>query len=166
MPRTNSRADRAQALGHELIEVHNWLRTELSRLTTELDAYITGAPSRPTTLQAHCTAFCQALTNHHTSEDNTAFAELSRHFPELTPVLSELREDHVLVANIIRKLDTLLTTLTPETAPTIQRELSGLSAILESHFRWEERRIVEALNNLTPPQPAATLFGLSVEQRS
>lgn len=166
MPRPNPHTDRARALGHELIEVHIWLRTELTRLTTELDAYITGETPRPTALRAHCTAFCQALTAHHTSEDNTAFTALSHQFPALAPVLSELREDHVLVADIIRKLDTLLTTLTPETAPTIQRELSGLSAILESHFRWEERRIVEALNNLTSPQPAETLFGLSSAKKS
>ncbi|WP_051178572.1 hemerythrin domain-containing protein [Nocardia concava] len=166
MPRPNPHTDRAQALGQELIEVHNWLRTELSRLTTELDAYITGKTSRPANLRAHCTAFCQALTNHHTSEDNTAFAELGRQFPELTPVLTELREDHVLVANIIRKLNTLLTTLTPNNAPTVQHELSGLAAILESHFRWEERRIVEALNTLATPHPAESLFGLSNTKKS
>lgn len=78
--RTSGTADRAHAFGKELIAVHTWLRNELSRVTIELDDYIAGG-APPTQLQAHCLAFCQALTDHHRSEDRTAFPALSRQFP-------------------------------------------------------------------------------------
>ncbi|WP_433662281.1 hypothetical protein ACQPW1_09055 [Nocardia sp. CA-128927] len=61
---------RARALSRELIDVHNWLRDELRRVTDELDHY---PGTHPTDLRAHCLAFCTALTDHHTSEDDTAF---------------------------------------------------------------------------------------------
>ena len=34
-----------------------------------------------------------------------------------------------------------------------------LTAILESHFQWEERRLVAALDALDTPPPAEELFG-------
>lgn len=164
MPETPSRPsstaipDRASALGRQLVEVHDWLRGELSRVASELDLYI-GGGARPLDLRAHCLTFCAAVTRHHTSEDDTAFPELARRFPELVPVLAELRADHTLVAGILGKLTALLDTVSPANATEIRRELDGLRAILESHFRWEERRIVAALDELGPSDPTH-LFGL------
>jgi hemerythrin-like domain-containing protein len=154
-------ADRARALGRQLIEVHRWLRTELARLREEIAAYADGgaASHPPAPLRAHCTAFCQALTRHHTSEDTTGFQALAAEFPELIPVLEQLRKDHVLVADILRRLQGLLTTLTPDSAEPARRELDGLTAILESHFRWEERRLVDAFDALRTPSTGEELFG-------
>jgi hemerythrin-like domain-containing protein len=152
-------ADRARALGGELVEIHEWLRTELARIRDEIGSYIGGDTARPAALRAHCTAFCLALTRHHTSEDTTAFPALGEQFPELTTVLEELRQDHVLVADILRTLRRLLATLTADNAERVRGELAGLAAILESHFRWEERRLVNALNALDAPPTGEELFG-------
>jgi hypothetical protein len=77
---------RARSLGTELVAVHQWLRAELASIRDDLDA---GETSLRGSLQVHCIAFCQALTNHHTSEDNTAFSLLAEAFPELADVLEQ-----------------------------------------------------------------------------
>ncbi|RJO79806.1 hemerythrin domain-containing protein [Nocardia panacis] len=159
--RTPGAADRARALGKELTAIHNWLRSELSRVATELDNYLTGG-APPTHLQAHCLAFCQALTDHHRSEDRTAFPALSRQFPELAPVLAGLSEDHQFISDILGRMRSLLTTVTPVNAQDVRSELAGLSAIVESHFQWEERRIATALDQLADQNRSSEeLFGIN-----
>ncbi|GAA4613220.1 hypothetical protein GCM10023195_57060 [Actinoallomurus liliacearum] len=164
-PRSPGSGARARALGRQLIEVHQWLREELARLRDEVADHAGDAnPQAPAPLRAHCTAFCQALTRHHTGEDTAAFRVLGERFPELVPVLDELRRDHELVADILRRLQGLLTTLTPDNAEQVGRELDGLTAILESHFRWEERRLVDAFDALQTPSASEELFGLTIER--
>lgn len=159
--RAEASGDRAIAFGRELVRVHDRLRADLRRLTGELDSYAAGA-DRPADLRTHCLAFCAALTDHHTGEDATAFPALARRFPELEPVLAGLRDDHRLITGILTRLKELLDTLTPGNADAVRGELAGLAAIMESHFRWEERRIVTALNELTGgPYTGAELFGVS-----
>ncbi|MFI9503933.1 hemerythrin domain-containing protein [Nocardia sp. NPDC052566] len=154
---------RARALGRELVEIHQWLRTELRRVRAELNRYPTGELVRPTQLRSHCTAFCQALTRHHVSEDTTTFPALAAQFPELAPVLAELRDDHRLVADILRRLEQLLTSVNPDNAGAALRELDGLTAILESHFQWEERRLVQALDAFeSGSRTTEQLFGITV----
>lgn len=154
--------DRVRALGAQLVEVHQWLRSELVRLREEISAYGDGDLSQdPVPLRAHCTAFCSALTRHHTSEDDTAFPALGEHFPDLIPVLEELRRDHGLVADILRQLEQLVATLTPDTTEWTLRELDGLAAVLSSHFQWEERRLVGAFDGLETPDMSEDLFGVT-----
>lgn len=151
--------ERARALSRELVEVHNWLRGELRRVTDEVDNY-TG--SRPVDLRAHCLAFCTALTRHHTREDDIAFPALAQRFPELAPVLQGLSDDHRLVADILLRLRELLADLGAGDLPHIKDEIAGLTAILESHFRWEERRIATAFDQLPIGGHSNTeLFGVS-----
>src|SRR5258708_5223163 len=123
-------ANRARALGHELMRVHDWLRTELKRLRNEIDTDIDDAVAPTSLLQAHCVAFCSSLTQHHTSEDATTFPLLAKQLPQLAPVLDELRKDHRLVESILHRLRHLLTSVTPETVESARRETDGLTAIL------------------------------------
>ncbi|MET8876689.1 hemerythrin domain-containing protein [Nocardia sp. NPDC004604] len=148
MAATHLDANRARALGQELVAIHHWLRTELTRIRADVSAYAAGSDLRPTQLRAHCTAFCAALTRHHTGEDAAGFPALAGQFPELTPVLAELRADHQLVADILRRLTELLDSIGPDNSATVRRELDGLAAILESHFQWEERKLVQAFDEL------------------
>ncbi|MFD0660693.1 hemerythrin domain-containing protein [Thermocatellispora tengchongensis] len=117
-----------------------------------LDAGRTG---RSRDLRAHCLAFCAALTRHHTGEDETAFPLLAERHPGLRPVLEELRRDHDIVTGILRAIEDLLAGLgsnpAPEEVRRVRGELDGLSALLDSHFLYEEKRIVQALNELDPP---------------
>ncbi|MEU1204959.1 hemerythrin domain-containing protein [Nocardia sp. NPDC005825] len=141
---------RVRALGRELIDTHNWLRGELKRVAGELDEHREDNPVRPLReLRGHCLAFCRALTNHHTNEDETAFPVLAQRFPELAPVLAELGADHRLVAEILTRMTSLLTDVTVDNLVAVRGEVAGLSAILESHFQWEERRITAALDELS-----------------
>ncbi|MEU1727887.1 hemerythrin domain-containing protein [Nonomuraea sp. NPDC005692] len=140
-------ARRLAAFGNQLIDVHLRLREELARLR---DTAGRGGSLRD--LRTHCLTFCSAITTHHTGEDATAFPVLAAEFPELRPVLDELRRDHEQVAVILRDLETLLAADAPGGPRDVRTELDGLSALLESHFVYEEKRIVAALNAL----PATT----------
>jgi hemerythrin-like domain-containing protein len=146
---------RLTAFGNQLIEVHIWLREELARLREDVDSYLDGRNERPRELRAHCLTFCSALSRHHTGEDDGAFPVLVEQFPELRPVLEELGRDHHVVTGILRKLEELLGDLEadpdPAEAQRVRAELDGLAALLESHFVYEEKRIVSALNSLSAP---------------
>ncbi|MGP4100483.1 hemerythrin domain-containing protein [Nonomuraea sp. KM90] len=145
---------RLKAFGDQLISVHSWLRDELAGLREGIDAHLAGHAGRPRDLRAHCLAFCSALERHHTGEDAAAFPTLAEQFPELRPVLEELTRDHHQVSEILRKLQELLDTLDTDAAAQprdVRAELDGLAALLESHFTYEERKIVTALNTLNAP---------------
>ncbi|MFF2570551.1 hemerythrin domain-containing protein [Streptomyces sp. NPDC058084] len=84
---------------------------------------------------------------------------MARRHPELRPVLDELSRDHEQVTELltaVRKLvDGLGTGPEPDPAEArrIRRELDGLVALVESHFTFEERKLVTALNALEEPLP-------------
>ncbi|MFC0030583.1 hemerythrin domain-containing protein [Micromonospora chaiyaphumensis] len=137
---------RLTALGTQLIEIHHWLREELARLRASLDSPGGGTAALTRELRAHCVGFCAALDRHHTGEDGRAFQALAEQAPELRPVLAELGADHRIVADLLRRIDALLAGAADGRA--VRAELDGLAALLESHFSYEERKIVTALNRL------------------
>ncbi len=142
---------RLAGFGSQLIEVHIWLREELAALREDVDAFLAGG-ARPRDLRAHCLTFCSALNRHHTGEDDGAFPELAEQFPGLGPVLEALRRDHRLVADSLQRLEALLDGLDQQTDPVVVRsELDSLAALMETHFVYEEKRIVSALNALNAP---------------
>ncbi|MGI5158097.1 hemerythrin domain-containing protein [Microbispora sp. CA-102843] len=142
---------RLLAFGNQLIDVHLWLREELAGLREDVDAYFVGG-ARLRDLRAHCLTFCSALTRHHTGEDDSAFPEVAEQFPELRPVLEELRRDHRLVEDSLQRLEALVAGLDEEADPAeVRREMDSLAALMETHFVYEEKRIVSALNALNVP---------------
>ncbi len=148
---TSTPDERLRAFGNQLINVHEWLREELAKLRADVEAHLAGRAALPRALPAHCLAFCSALERHHTGEDAVAFPVLGERFPPLRPVLEELTRDHRLVSDILRRLRDLLDGLGDEGAVEprqVQAEFDGLAALLESHFTYEERKIVAALNAL------------------
>lgn len=161
MATTSEPADRLTAFGNQLVDVHLWLREELARLREELDSFLSGSGTRPRNLRAHCLAFCSALTRHHTAEDQGVFPVLAEAYPALRPVLDELARDHVQVEEILVRLQELLDTLPAERATDpdpaemrrVRGELDGLIALVESHFTYEEKKLVTALNELGTPLP-------------
>jgi iron-sulfur cluster repair protein YtfE (RIC family) len=159
---------RLTAFGNQLIEIHLWLREELARLREDVDSYLAGSSERPRALQAHCLTFCSALSRHHTGEDDAAFPVLAAQFPELRPAIRELQHDHHLVAGILRNLEELLGGLVagpgPAEAQRVRSELDGLAALLESHFVYEEKKLVAALNSLNA-QAGTTADLLGNQQR-
>ncbi|MDI1464677.1 hemerythrin domain-containing protein [Catellatospora sp. KI3] len=153
MPTTSEPHDRISAYGLELIDIHDRLREQLTRLRADIEAHLDGAGPPPRELPAHCLAFCAALQRHHTAEDDHAFTALARRHPDLEPVLDVLRRDHGLVADMLRRLPRLVAELpaavgVPARADRLLSEVDGLFALLESHFTYEERKLVDALNRL------------------
>ncbi|MCN9243718.1 hemerythrin domain-containing protein [Streptomyces sp. RY43-2] len=144
--------ERLRGFGTQLIEVHLWLREELASLRGNVEGYLTeGAPLRE--LRTNCLTFCSALHRHHHGEDATAFDVLAAQYPELTAFIEELRKDHDLVEESLRRLEALVAELgnTDRDPIEIQREIDGLAALMETHFVYEEKRIVSALNALDIP---------------
>jgi hemerythrin-like domain-containing protein len=156
--------ERLAAFGTMLVEIHDMLRRELADLRADVERHLDGRGSRPRELKAHCLAFCSALGRHHTGEDAGAFPLLARDFPELRPLVAKMAEDHQLVAGLLRRLDEVLSGIPDEPDAMATRrvlgELDGLTAILESHFGFEEREIVTALDSLPADHTAVELFGL------
>ncbi|WP_407561165.1 hemerythrin domain-containing protein [Streptomyces sp. 184] len=155
---------RLAAFGDELVAIHRGLRAELARLRAETDDYLAGG-ARPRALKAHCLAFCAALTRHHTGEDRGAFPALAARYPDLRPLIAKMEEDHALVSGLLQSLEGVLDGVPADPderdAARVRGELEGLSAIVESHFGFEERTIVAALNAL-PAEAGSTedLLGL------
>ena len=137
--------DRAVALSLQLAQAHQRLRDQIAEVRTGL------GHRRPSddTLVTHCLAFCDALTSHHRGEDEGMFSDLVRERPDLAPTVAKLIEDHELIAGIltrVRELADKAAIAGSESSEAIGRELDGLAAIMESHFRYEERTISQALD--------------------
>ena len=149
------------ALSEQLVHVHEALRERLTSLRQQAvgdTGPVAADPALPEDLLSHCLSFCTAIHAHHSGEDRLLPA-LRAAAPELAPVIDNLIEDHDLVAGILRRIRELLTPgQTPSGPGALIRELDGLTAILESHFSYEERRIAKALDILGPQAWTADVF--------
>ncbi|MFC4855749.1 hemerythrin domain-containing protein [Actinophytocola glycyrrhizae] len=130
--------DRLTAFGNQLIVSHIRLRELLDELRDGTYAEID--------LATHCLTFCSVLAAHHSAEDEQGFPVLAKHFPELGPVLTELMHDHRQVAEVLDRLKAVSTMDVVDAG----RELETLAALLETHLVYEEKKLVAALNRLSP----------------
>jgi hypothetical protein len=131
--------DRTVAFGRQLARAHQELRDRIARLRAGVDD--------PTSLSAHCLAFCSALTSHHEGEDGGMFVELLKVRPDLAGTVAKLVEDHEMIGTILTRVADLASS--PASA-ALAGELDGLAAIMESHFRFEERTVGAALDDGVP----------------
>ncbi|MDH2426010.1 hemerythrin domain-containing protein [Sphaerisporangium sp. TRM90804] len=147
---------RLAGLGTQLLEVHVWLREMLEDLRDGVDDYFDGKGLPPRDLRAHCLSFCTALTRHHTGEDRGAFPAIAEEFPELRKVLSDLRADHNQLDWLLGRLRGLLDSLPerpdPATAAKVREEVTALSAIMQTHFIYEEKKLISVLNSMDVPE--------------
>jgi hemerythrin-like domain-containing protein len=151
------------ALSEQLIEVHQGLRERLADLRQQAAAGDLG-PEADAGLLDHCLSFCSAVHTHHAGEDSGLFPALQAAAPELAPVIVKLAEDHTLVAGILRQVRDLMAPQGLRADPeTLRRELDGLTAILESHFGFEERRLATALDALGPEARFPAVFDPGVQ---
>ncbi len=129
-------------MGAELRRVHDGIRDLMeSARDGVLDA-------DPVALQGdlliHCLSFCSALDGHHRAEDAVLFPWLLDERPDLAPVVRRLEQDHSVIATLLAELREALGE--PAPASVVLRHLEGLDAIMENHFRFEERRLVDVLD--------------------
>jgi hemerythrin-like domain-containing protein len=147
--------NRLIAWNRELAAAHRRLRQAL-RVTR--DALGTGnVASARADLLLYCHGFCAALSGHHVSEEAALFPELSARHPRLGPTVAKLVQDHELIAGLLTQFDHALTT--SATPDELARHLDGLSAIMESHFNYEERQLLDALSALRLEADPRTFLG-------
>ncbi|GAT72281.1 putative hemerythrin HHE cation binding domain protein [Microbacterium sp. HM58-2] len=139
-------ADRLIAWDDELRRAHTRLRAALEA-TREALASGTDAPQAASDLLLFCIGFCSALDGHHRSEDRALFPALRTEHPELGGVIDKLMQDHSMLSHLLGGLRHAVES--GESRDSIERHLDGVGAIMESHFRFEEREILAPLRALT-----------------
>nr|WP_202544887.1 hemerythrin domain-containing protein [Streptomyces sp. SID5606] len=133
------------AWSQELRNVHHRLRDAMAVTRAAL---ADGTPGEAATreLLLYCHGFCAALDGHHRGEDRTLFPAIAAAHPELRPVLRALEQDHSMIAHLLGGLQAAV----DRTAPPeeLDQHLEGIAAIMESHFRYEERQLLTVLETL------------------
>ncbi|WKU07678.1 hemerythrin domain-containing protein [Micromonospora sp. HUAS LYJ1] len=144
------------AWSQEMRTVHHRLREAL-RVTR--DAVRDGADAEPATrdLLMFCHGFCAALTGHHEGEDEQLFPAVAAAYPELGDTLRHLRQDHSMIGHLLSGLRAAVERAA--TPAEISRHLEGVAAIMESHFRYEERQLLSVLETLALDADPRVVFG-------
>lgn len=147
--------DRLIAWAHEMRAVHGRLREALDVTREALEAGAGAGTVRD--LLLYCRGFCTALGGHHDSEDRVLFPAIAAAHPELGETLDRLTQDHSMISYLISGMEKALAS---GAAPgELERHLDGIGAIMESHFRYEERVLLEVLETLRLDVSVADAFG-------
>jgi hypothetical protein len=150
-----SSTGRAVAWAEEMQRVHDRLRQAVAVARDAAGDASAGGRERDVLL--HCWGFCQALAGHHAGEDAVLFPALRAQQPALVPVLERLREDHEAIQ---RLLQTFSVAMDAGVGPRErQGHLDGIAAIMESHFRYEERMLLGPLQGLRSDAAVEDAFG-------
>lgn len=147
--------NRLIAWNRELTAAHQRLRQALRITRDSLDAG--SAEPAGADLVLYCHGFCAALSGHHVSEDVALFPELSTRQPKLRPAIAKLTQDHEMIRALLTQFaHALAASATPD---ELVRHLDGLSAIMESHFNYEERQLLDPLSTLDMEADPRALLG-------
>lgn len=139
-------------------EVHRRLRAALALAREAVEDGRTADPLTGDPL-LHCWGFCAALSGHHRSEDGALFPRLVAERPDLAPVIAQLAQDHSMVEHLLGGFRRAVQE--GATTEARLRHLDGIEAVVETHFRYEERRLLPVLDE-GPGDPSLTasdLFG-------
>lgn len=136
--------------------VHNRLREAL-RVTR--DAVHEGRSGTAATrdLLLFCHGFCTALTGHHEGEDRTLFPAIAAAYPDLRGTLAKLEQDHSMISHLLAGLQGAVEGAAPP--EELDRHLEGIAALMENHFRYEERRLLTVLETLELDRDPAQALG-------
>ena len=140
----------------ELRGVHARLREALAVTQSALRD---GEAAEPATrdLLLFCHGFCAALTAHHEGEDHHLFPAVAEQFPQLADTLRKLRQDHSMISYLLGGLQAAVDSAAPP--GELLRHLEGVAAIMESHFRFEERQLLTVLETLALDAAPQTVLG-------
>ncbi len=108
------------------------------------------ARRRTRDLQLYCVGFCVALTGHHRSEDTTLFDVALAAEPDLAPVIADLKRDHSMLDHLLGELERAA--LSGADRDEMLRHLDGIEAVMETHFRFEEKKLVAVLDGSDRPE--------------
>lgn len=164
---------RGRSAGAHLIVVHDQYRAEMAEVRAALDAVRRGAAelgavnarasdigAARTALQTmalrandwalggYCQAQCLSLTQHHGMEDDGIFPHLRRSQPDLAPVLDRLGAEHLVIHDLLERIDDALVQLAqhPDDYAPISDAVDLLTDTITSHFAYEERELVAPLS--------------------
>ncbi|GIF50801.1 hemerythrin HHE cation binding domain-containing protein [Asanoa ferruginea] len=143
---TERETTRLVAWSQELRQMHARLREALDHTRIAVAEGQAGAAATGDLL-LYCHGFCAALDGHHRGEEHTLFPAIEAAHPELAPVLRRLTQDHSMIAHLLAGLQAALDRAAP--AAELHRHLEGVAAIMESHFRYEERQLLTVLETLS-----------------
>jgi alkanesulfonate monooxygenase SsuD/methylene tetrahydromethanopterin reductase-like flavin-dependent oxidoreductase (luciferase family) len=151
-----------QAQAQHLIDVHDALRTELSRVHGLIDQVAAGTldvgaarselnqltmRQNNWTLGTYCESYCRVVATHHTLEDQAMLPHLRAADPRLAPVVDRLVEEHHIIHGLLEGVDAALVRLVsePDGLPGLRAAVDVLADALLSHLSYEERELVEPL---------------------
>lgn len=102
-----------------------------------------------------CGRECQALTFHHTSEDQVIFPALTRGGDGLRRVIQRLKEEHLVIHQLIEQMEAraieVIDTLGPEAFSRLCETFQILERIAKSHFGYEQEELQEAIGYWNAP---------------
>lgn len=153
---TERETTRLIAWSTELRRVHARLRDALELTRDALDdGHAADQATRD--LLLYCHGFCVALDGHHQGEDRVLFPAIEQAHPHLTDVLRSLARDHSMIRHLVMGLRAAV----DRSASTaeLERHLDGIAAVMESHFRYEEKALLEVLATLELPADPASALG-------
>ncbi|MBN9629258.1 MAG: hemerythrin domain-containing protein [Actinobacteria bacterium] len=153
---TESDKARLIAWGDELRAVHQRLRDAL-RVTRETLGSGTRDDATRRDLLLYCHGFCTALTGHHRGEDRELFPAIAAEHPELAETLRRLEDDHAMIATLLDGLRDA--TEGGDPPERLGAHLEGIAAIMESHFQYEERRLLTVLDAMALDADPHDVFG-------
>jgi hemerythrin-like domain-containing protein len=153
---TERESTRLIAWSRELRQVHERLREALALTRRAVaDGRVGEAATRD--LLLYCHGFCAALDGHHRGEDHALFPAIRAAHPELEPVLGYLAQDHSMIAHLLAGLRAAVDQAAP--VAELDRHLQGVAAVMESHFRYEERQLLMVLDTLSLDVPPEEVLG-------
>ncbi|MCS5718820.1 hemerythrin domain-containing protein [Herbiconiux sp. CPCC 205763] len=129
----------------ELRAVHQRIRDAL-RVTLEAVREPGSAEQAGRDLLIYCHGFCAALDGHHRGEDRALFPAIEKAHPHLAPVLRALERDHSMIGHLLGGLRDAVDR--GASTAELERHLEGVAAIMENHFRYEERQLLTVLEGL------------------
>jgi hemerythrin-like domain-containing protein len=153
---TERETTRLIAWNRELRQVHARLREALDLVRSGVAEGRSGEVATRDLLM-YCHGFCAALDGHHRGEDHTLFPAIRAVHPELEPVLRRLTQDHSMIAHLLAGLQAAVDRAAPATE--LDRHLDGVAAIMENHFRYEERQLLRVLETLSLDAPPEEVLG-------
>jgi len=153
---------RGRLIGAHLIEVHDHLRSELTRVRDLIRQVREGAVDaggarsainemtmrqNDWALGAYCASYCRFVTGHHMLEDEAVFPHLRAAEPGLGPVIDRLTDEHKIIHQVLNDLDQALVDhlRDPGDFAGLQQAADILTDTLLSHLAYEEAQLVEPL---------------------
>lgn len=94
----------------------------------------------------YCWAFCAGLDGHHTGEDTVLFPRLVQQHPGLAEVVGHLSRDHRMIGHLLDEFRHSMAAGDPPAE--LLRHLDGVEAVMTTHFRYEEKRLLAVLDEL------------------